>query len=42
MIGGYRAGNPVETEIHLNVYDLNPSMNGACFNIGLGFYHSGI
>lgn len=39
---GYRSDGSSETELFLNVYDLNPQMNNACFNIGLGFYHSGI
>lgn len=38
----YAYGREVETEIYLNVYDLNPQMNKACFNVGLGFYHTGL
>lgn len=40
---GYRGdGQSSEQEIYLNVYDLNPQANGPLFNIGLGFYHTGI
>jgi hypothetical protein len=40
---GYRGGNQSnETEIYLNVYDLMPQGNVTLYNIGLGFYHTGI
>lgn len=40
----YRHGSDgsFETEIYLNIYDLNPAMNASCINIGLGFYHTGL
>lgn len=41
--GAYRAdGSKNQIELFLNVYDLNPQFNQTCFNLGLGFYHSGI
>lgn len=40
---GYRGDrDSSETEIYLNVYDLHPNSNGSLYNIGLGFYHTGI
>ena len=36
------SGRAVETEIYMNVYDLQPGFNKPCFQIGLGFYHTGI
>ena len=42
-MSAFRAGGrSIETEIFLNVYDLQPSFNESCYNLGLGFYHSGI
>jgi hypothetical protein len=29
-------------DVYINVYDLNPSMNQSCYNLGLGFYHTGV
>ena len=28
--------------MYLNVYDLDPNSNGMLYNMGLGFYHTGI
>jgi hypothetical protein len=38
----YSLKGPVQTEVYLNVYDLNPSSNATLYPIGLGFYHTGI
>jgi hypothetical protein len=38
----YRKNGPAGIEVHLNVYDLNPSSNASLYSCGLGFYHSGI
>lgn len=38
----YKLNGPVETDVYLNVYDLNPSSNQSLYACGLGFYHTGI
>lgn len=35
-------GQQIETEIYLNIYDIDPKSNQFCSFIGLGFYHTGI
>lgn len=42
MYGHRMDGKPTETELLLHVYDLQPDFNKSCYNMGLGFYHSGI
>jgi hypothetical protein len=38
----YQLKGPTSIEVYLNVYDLNPSLNSTLYNVGLGFYHTGI
>lgn len=38
----YKLNAPVELEVYLNVYDLNPQSNANLYGCGLGFYHTGI
>ena len=35
-------GNNIGTDVYLNVYDLDPKANQIFYNVGLGFYHTGI
>jgi hypothetical protein len=35
-------GDYAPVDIYLNVYDLDPKANQFFYNIGLGFYHTGI
>lgn len=37
----YKLNTPVEIDVYLNVYDLNPA-NASLYACGLGFYHTGI
>lgn len=38
----YKLNAPVELEVYLNVYDLNPQSNASLYGCGLGFYHTGV